>query len=366
MIRQSLVKSTRVTIWSLATLTASAALATIFVAMSMDVGQKMTASLRTLGANAVVHPRGRSELNGPSKVNPGDWAHLQELARKSSAGLLELRLRVGTVEGAPVPIVSADPAALTRMTPYWAITGKRAFDPAECVMGRRLADLLGASAGNSVEVRAEGAARPERYRIAGVFESGDEDEGRIFVSSDPPAGVPRFEYALVSVPRGEAGIEALGAALEAAGAALEITPLRQVLHGERDVVGRIDLLIGVALLAVLLLSAVGVTAAVLARVIERRKELALLRAIGATGRSVTVFLLLEGAVVGSLAAVLGYVLGTGLSRAIVRQVFGVSLEIHAAPFIAAAGVSVLIAVAAAAFGAMRALRMETAVLLKGE
>jgi putative ABC transport system permease protein len=188
----------------------------------------------------------------------------------------------------------------------------------------------------------------------------------MFVSREPRLDEPHFVYALVSVPGGETDIVALNASLAATGAGVELTPLRQVLHGEQAVIGKINLLTGVALVAVLLLSSVGVTAAVLSRVIERRKELALLQAIGARRRSVVAFLLSEGAAVGVAAALLGYAVGTGLSKVIVRQVFGVSVAPHVAPFLAALVVSVVIAVLAASIGARRALRMQTAVLLKGE
>lgn len=366
MIRHSLVKSARVTAWSLATLTASAALATIFFAMSIDVGEKMTSSLRSLGANAVAHAEQRHAGAGaPDALAPAAWEQVRELAQARRAELVELRLRVGTLQGAPAAIVTADAAGLTRMTPYWAMKGRRAAKQDECVVGKKLAHVLGASVGTIVEVGFEGAEN-ERYRVTGVFESGDEDEGRMFVSRDARPEAAHFTYALVSVPGGEADIVALNASLKAASAGVELTPLRQVLHGEQAVIGKINLLTGVALLAVLLLSSVGVTAAVLSRVIERRKELALLQAIGAKRRSVVAFLLSEGAAVGIAAALLGYAAGTGLSQVIVRQVFGVSVTPHVAPFVAAVVVSVVIAVLAASIGARRALRMETAVLLKGE
>lgn len=366
MIRHSLVKSARVTAWSLATLTASAALATIFFAMSIDVGEKMTSSLRSLGANAVAHAEQRHAGAGPDATAPAPWEQVRELAQAKRAELVELRLRVGTLQGAPAAIVTADAAGLARMTSYWAMNGRRAAEQDECVVGKKLAQVLGASVGTTVEVGFEGAAQSERYRVTGVFESGDEDEGRVFVSRQPRPEAEHFTYALVSVPGGEADIVALNASLKAAGAGVELTPLRQVLHGEQAVIGKINLLTGVALLAVLLLSSVGVTAAVLSRVIERRKELALLQAIGAKRRSVVAFLLSEGATVGVAAALLGYAAGTGLSQVIVRQVFGVSVTPHVAPFLAAVVVSVVIAVLAASIGARRALRMETAVLLKGE
>ena len=366
MIRHSLVKSARVTTWSLVTLTASAALATIFFAMAIDVGEKMTSSLRSLGANAVAHTEPRRDGGGaPDATASAAWEQVRELADVKRADVVELRLRVGTLQGAPAAIVSADAAGLARMTPYWAMNGRRAAEPDECVMGQRLAQALGASVGTSVEVRFEGAAQ-ERYRVTAVFESGDEDEGRLFVTRKPGADEPQFTYALVSVPGGEPDIAALNASLEASGAGVELTPLRQVLHGEQAVIGKIDLLTGVTLLAILLLSSVGVTAAVLSRVIERRKELALLQAIGAKRRSVVAFLLSEGAAVGLAAALLGYTVGTGLSKVIVRRVFGVSVAPHVAPFVAAVVVSVAIAVLAASIGARRALRMDTAVLLKGE
>ena len=367
MIRHSLVKSVRVTAWSLATLTASAALATIFVAMSIDVGEKMTSSLRSLGANAVAHAGPRREGAAPSPgTDSTAWARVRELAEAKRADLVELHLRVGTLRGTPVAIVTADAVGLGRMTPYWGMNGKRATGQDECVIGRKLAHLLGTPVGTTVEVRFEGAAQDERYRVTGVFDSGDEDEGRIFVSRKPRPDEARFHYALVSIPGGEPGIAAFNTSLTAIGVGIELTPLRQVLHGEQVVIGKINLLTGVALLTVLLLSSVGVTAAVLSRVIERRKELALLQAIGATRRSVVTFLLTEGAAIGAAGALLGYAVGTVLSQVIVRQAFGVSVTPHVAPFLAAVVVSVVIAVLAASIGARRALRMETAMLLKGE
>ena len=367
MIRHSLVKSARVTAWSLATLTASAALVTIFVAMTIEVGEKMTSSLRSLGANAVAHAAQQHDRAGVPDANASAaWEKVRELARARRADVVELHLRVGTLQGAPAAIVSADPAGLARMTPYWAVSGRRAAENDECVMGRKLAQALGSTVGTTVHVRFDGAAEKTEYRVTGVFESGDEDEGRAFVSTKPGPDEPRFTYALVSVPGGDADIAALNVSLEAVGARVELTPLRQVLHGEQAVIGKINLLTGVALLAVLLLRSVGVTAAVLSRVIERRKELALLQAIGAKRRSVVAFLLSEGAAIGVAAALLGYAVGSGLSQVIVRQVFGVSVAPHVAPFLAAIVVSVVIAVLAASVGARRALRLETAVLLKGE
>lgn len=366
MVGQSLVKSARVTAWSLATLTACAALATLFFTMSLDVGEKMSRSLRSLGANAVayrVQPDGRRP-GSDAVLSPPAWAGVREVAESRGADIVQLSLEVGTVEGLPLAVVNDAARGLGRMTPYWAVQGRRVVEPGECVIGRKVAETLHLGTGGKVEVRL--ATGKEVFRVAGVFESGDEDEHRMFVSK---AGVPdarSFAYALLSVPGGEAGIARLNEALAGGNLGIELKPLRQVLVGERTVLKKIDLLAGLALVAVLVLSGLGVTAAVLSRVVERRRELALLQALGAKRRTVGAFLLAEGAAVGIAAAVLGYGIGNLLAQLVVHHVFRVSVTPHATAFVAALAVTVVTALLAASVAARRALRMEPAVLLKGE
>ncbi len=233
------------------------------------------------------------------------------------------------------------------------------------MIGRRLADAHKLEAGASVDIVI--GDEPGRFRIAGVFESGDEDENRIFLSRkrDAKEGGP-FTYALLSVPDGEQGIAALKESLERLRTGIRIKPLRQVLHGEQTVLNKITLLAGLALAAVLVLSSLGITAAVLSRVVERRKELALLQALGAKRRSVTVFLLSEGAALGITASVIGYIIGNLLSQVVVKEIFRVSVTPHLMPFFAAAIVTVGMALFAGAVAARQALKLETALLLKGE
>ncbi len=364
MIRQSLVKNVRITAWSLATLTACAALTTMFFTISMDVGEKMSASLRSLGANAVVYPV-RPQENHISATGPAQWAAIKQLAESKGAEFLFLDLRIGSILDAPVAVVTAELRGLERMTPYWAVKGRRAAASDECMAGRRLAEILKLKAGTTVDL--DVAGRRGRFRIAGVFESGDEDEDRIFVPRQQGTKEESpFSYALLSVRGGELDITQLNESLESLKSGLRIKPLRQVLHGEQTVLTKINLLAGLALAAVLVLSSLGVTASVLSRVAERRKELALLQALGAKRRSVTIFLLSEGVALGVTASALGYVIGNLLSQLVVKEVFHVSVTPHFTAFLAAVLVTVVMALIAGSISARQALKLDTAVLLKGE
>lgn len=369
MIRQSLFKTARVTVWSLATLTACAALVTMFFTISMDVEEKMRSSLRSLGANAVAYPVAQPvvHLQAVGTADPSAWAAAKELAKSKAAEILQIDLQVGSVQGTPVAIVTADARGLKRMTPYWAMKGRRAVDSDECMVGRKLAEALKLSPGMTVDIQFADRVEDRHYRVTGVFESGDEDEDRIFLSSQMRVqGANAFTYALLSIPGMEPDIAGLNEALEGMMAGIRIKPLRQVLHGEQTVLKKINLLTGLTLLAVLILSSLGITAAVFSRVMERRKELALLQALGAKRRSVAIFLLSEGAVVGISAAVLGYGIGNLLSLIVVREIFHVSVTPHLTAFLAVAVVTVGIALFAGFVAARQALRMETVVLLKGE
>ena len=121
-----------------------------------------------------------------------------------------------------------------------------------------------------------------------------------------------------------------------------------------------------ALAAVLALTALGVSASMLARVVERRKEFALLQALGAHRTSVVKFLLAEAATLGGVASLGGFALGTLLAAFVVRQVFDVSISPHALAFAAALVVTTAVALLAGAIACRRMLGLQPAVALRGD
>ncbi|MFJ7946683.1 ABC transporter permease [Streptomyces sp. NPDC096354] len=99
-------------------------------------------------------------------------------------------------------------------------------------------------------------------------------------------------------------------------------------------------------------------------VAQRTKELALLRAVGASRRQVKRSVLLEAAVVGALASVIGFLLGLGLATGLRSAMSLIGGKIPAGPLVispvaigAALGVGVLITVLAAWLPARRAAKI---------
>ena len=348
MVVRSLLNNARISAWTLVTLATCAALVTLFTTTALEIGGKMSRELHRLGANAVAYP----------EAGRADWASFERVARREGAIAARLTVRAGLIHGAPIAVVGGDPQALQRLTPYWAVAGRRPSAANECLVGHRVADTLRLAIGQTI--RADDA----ELRIVGIAESGDEDDDRVFVGAPSPWG--GFTYALVSVAGGERGVARVQQALAAVRAGVRVAPLRQALHGEQQALSQINTLCAATLCAVLVLTALGVSASMLARVVERRKELALLQALGATRRAVMRFLLFENATVGVIAAAGGFVVGTLLAAGVVRQVFHASIGPQWPALAAALGTTTMVALLSGAIACGRALRFRPAAALRGE
>ena len=355
MVMRSLLNNVRISAWTLLSLATCAALVTLFTTTTFEVGRKMSAALRQVGANAVAYP---------GSATQNDWDAFTNIARANGANMAKLAVRVGVVQGTPVAIVTADPESLRQLTPYWAVIGRRAATAQECMVGRRAAIALELKPDQTLSVQWPDQSHAAQFIVAGVVETGDEDDDRVFVTG--PLGQTGFRYALLSVSGGEEQIDRMAQALTASSANIAIKPLRQILSGEQHVLEKVNLLSVVSLWTVLVLTALGVSASMLARIVERRKEFALLQALGAKRRSVIGFLLAESATLGLIAAIVGFGAGTALAALVSRQVFQVTVAPHGTSGLAALGTTTFVALLAGGIACVRVLRLQPATALRGE
>ncbi|MCB2141403.1 ABC transporter permease [bacterium] len=397
LVRKSLLTDIKLSAWMLVSLATCALLVTLFAVTALGAGRQMRSTLRRLGANAVLAPVVENDGNTGGDM---DWKRLSDAVRGEGATLVRLEMRVGLVSQRPVAIVAADADKLAALTPFWDVKGRRPTAPDECLLGSRLANVL--DTGDSIVVDLPRSGRQVRFKIVGTATTGDEDDNRIYVTgfkSDPPPVTPqdppakidvlgspqrasaadetaqpattesdpaRINIALISVPGGLSGIERLISLLQGQGFAVTIEPLRQIIRGEESVLTRIALLTGISLAAVLTLTVLGISAAMLARMIERRKEYALMQALGAKRRQVTYFILAEATVLGVVASLIGYGAGAITAQWIFYQIFHVHITPQAVPLVGALVLTTGVALLAGALGARRALKLNPAVVLRGE
>ena len=120
----------------------------------------------------------------------------------------------------------------------------------------------------------------------------------------------------VQVPGGAANVEAAMARLRQALPEMQVQPVRQLVEGESKIVDRTHALMYGAVLLIALTVAVSVLATLSASVLERRRDFALMKALGGSQRQLMGMFLLEALVLALAGVAAGFVVGSAAAWAI--------------------------------------------------
>lgn len=99
-------------------------------------------------------------------------------------------------------------------------------------------------------------------------------------------------------------------------------PIRQVAESEGAILNKTTLLMMLITVLSLIASALGISNLVTASVMERRSELGLKKALGASNLAISMSVLTEIMIIGILGGTAGYFAGLGLTQIIGQTVFG--------------------------------------------
>jgi len=347
--------------------TIGASVASALLHVSGDIGRKVTHELRSLGPNLLVVP---ATVSDGAEGRFIDEATLR--ARLAAAGVegVPLLYAVAHLGGRPVPVVGAPLAAARRLHPGWRVTsGGRAVDPEVSMMGARLMDRLGAVPGTTLTLAPQDSTGVSVTIVVGArLEAGGADDEAFWMPLATAQAVSGL-HGRVSLAQARIdGVERAApvvAALERGG---ELRTL--VLHALSATEGRLlermrhlMTLVTVAALAAAGLAAFG-TLTDLA--LERRREIALMKALGATRRDVVRLFAAESMVIGAMGGVSGWLLGAGFAQIIGRQVFHSAVALRWDVPLIVLGLSLGVAFIAGLGPIRLALAVEPAPVLKGE
>ncbi|MFC7621402.1 ABC transporter permease [Microlunatus sp. GCM10028923] len=240
----------------------------------------------------------------------------------------------------------------TQLGPYPLIEGRAPATAEELVLDQGAAELLGLGVGDRLTVGLGGMGRD--YRLVGLVapSSPQPRELGAYVTDDEArrlSGHPDQVDAIGVIPAAGADLAALETALAAA---VSADGARVYAGDERGMIEFLDLalargnLVGIAgsFGGVALMVALFIVAGTLGlQVQQRRRELALLRAIAATPRQVRRLIALESVIIAVLAALLGLLPGVLLSS-VLRNAFAAIGVIPADFMITVGPVPMLVAV----------------------
>jgi putative ABC transport system permease protein len=418
-----------------AALALGVAVATATLTIALNVGDRLAAEFRSLGANLLVTPKADTlplEVGGVDyrPVNAGAYLPVDDLPKLKQifwrnnivgftpfldmpADILGITAASGkTVEPSPLQATTligtwyrhrldignneTFETGIEKTHPWWRIESGRWWSDegkGECVVGRNLASRLGIQIGDRLSMRTYSGG--PILVVVGVVSTGGPEDDAVVASLNHVQHFPadtktiRFRRLMVSAvvkpddafgrsdPKKLSGadyerwycsayIESISLQIEQALPGVEVKAIRQVAEGEGKILGRITLLLWVVTLAALVAAGLAVGSTAATSVLERQKEVGLMKALGASNVLVGAFFLGEQILLAVIGGGLGYALGVLLARWLSLSVFGIAAPARMIMLPVTLGLAVVVSLAGSIFPLRRASRFDPAPVLRGE
>jgi putative ABC transport system permease protein len=399
-----------------AAITLGVTVATAMIAVATDIGDKMNRELRTFGANLLVTPQEDSldvEIGGVNLKPPSDGAFLDEADLPKIKGTFWHNNITGFAPMLPVNVKlerDGQEQDVTLLGTYfakqlsfgkdnfttgvrtthlwWRVSGAWPDDNSrDVLLGEKLAVRLGEKSGDELSFSGK------HFHVSGILSTGGAEDDqivaplgvaqeilakpgavrRVYVSAltKPEDALARRDPKSLSGPMYDRWYcspypQSIAYQLQEAIPHSHAEQIRQVAQNEGTVLTRIEGLIFLITLAALLASALAVSAAMATAIFERRAEVGLMKALGASKQAVASVFFAEATLLALIGGLAGFAAGGLLARQIGRSIFDSQIGIQPVLLPVVLVVAVLVTFAGSAAAIRRAVQLDPVFALRGE
>ena len=360
-------------------------LVSALLAVSIDIGDKMAKELKSYGANILIEPASSAVLpevgNANTSLATQDFIDEKELPnikdifwRNNIVGFAPLLSAEVQIEGGQkvgvlgtffdhniaIPDEDDYHTGQKIISPYWHVEGEWVDDAQNhfttqvpALIGKQLAQTLNRKIGDRFVLRYQTQEQDNRVEIEikGVVSTGGNEEQQILLPLSTVQNllnlqgkVQSVKVSALTVPENElsrkarSNVDALDAAeydrwyctayvssishqLEEAVSGAVVRPIWQVAASEGVVIEKIQLLLAVVTLAAVIAAAMGIASLMTTSIIERSKEIGLMKALGAYQWQIVLLFYCEAIISALFGGVFGCIAGWGLARFIGISLF---------------------------------------------
>lgn len=333
-----------------------AAVATAILNLSRDVQAKVRGELRGYGANVVLAaPEGKS-------LPANSLGLVESLLHESGSAVPFAYVVARTADDVPVVVVGTDLARARKANSWWEVSGWPAKHH-EALLGARAARSFGSGA---MELTFK--QRKLRLKPAGTLSTGGAEESRIYVSQGDFFAWTGVQPSVIEISANLSGKELAAFQRDVKGIfpTAEVREVRQITEAEGRVFTKTQAALLVSVVLIVVTAGLCVLANLTSSVLDRRKDFAIMKALGASEWLAGGIFAVEAIMLGSLGGMAGYLVGIGVAgwigRASLQQTVIPRADIL--PAILAASIALTLV---AALLPMRLLRrIQPAAILKGE
>ena len=386
------------------------------------VPQQMNQEMRAYGANLIVTPLADSE-NGKSGIDDAMVEHTTEMvSAKGSEKHATYRYENVRVNAAPYVMAGVNPAQVRNLNHHWVVDGSWP-STGKVLVGRDVADAMGLKVGGGITIgyRASdnaassgqasqsgtdgtdgtaqsgtdgtsdgqtssgstGAQQTQNghvssdimdtsgteFRVAGIVDTGGSEDSIIYALAGDvdkltgsTRGVDVIEYSSDA-----SDLTALVNSInDMTSMHVKAQQVTKITASDTRVITMLQTLFWIVSLVVLVFTLVGVGTTISSIVSQRRNEIGLRKALGASSHAIGVEFYVESAVYGLLGGLLGTATGYGMARWLCATVFERSIGFNWWLAVVSVVFSALVAVVASIPPVHRATRIDPAVVLREE
>jgi putative ABC transport system permease protein len=358
----------------------TAAVATAMLNLYVDVQDKLQREFRSYGANIIVvgSAAGKDSLSNPISNSatslPADTLSRVDstlAGRGVSASFAMVVARSANRQ--PIVVVGTDFDRVQQLDHWWSVSH---WPPTS---GAQNAPETGHPA--LVGVRALAALSPNdqpfdlafdgktlRVTPSGTVQTGAAEDSRIYISLADFENWTGVQPSTIEVAANGSPQEITAVMNQLAQAipTSEVRPVRQIVEGEARVLGKTRATMLAATALIIVTAALCVLSTLMGWVFDRRRDFAIMKALGASGRLLNSFFAAEAAALGAAGAVIGFCLGIGIAAWIGRVNFhaAVTPRFSMLPLVLAGSIAVTLVSAILPISLLR--RVQPAAILRGE
>jgi len=345
----------------------AAAVTTAMMNLYVDVQAKLRSEFRNYGANVIIAAKGK-DPNAESHPLPADAiAKIESILGPKTLAVPFAYAVARTTDGQSVVVVGTDFARARQLNHWWSVTHwpDTATGPGQALIGMRAAAVV-TPKHEPFDLAFQG--KTIHIQPAGFLQTGAGEDSRIYLDQTEFQGWTGISPTTIEVAVNgsreeiQQGINKLAAAIASA----EVRPVRQIMEGEANVLGKTRATIYASATLVVLTSALCVLATLIGWVFDRRRDFAIMKALGASERLVNGFFAAEAAALGVVGAIVGFFIGIGVAVWIGRANFHAPVipRFSVFPYVLAGSIAVALISAIVPIGLLR--RVEPAMILRGE
>jgi putative ABC transport system permease protein len=336
----------------------AAAVATAMLTLYVDVQAKLRREFRNYGANIILVGRDGTSL-------PADAVTRVESVLAGRGVVAPFALIVArTGDGQPIVVVGADFDRVKQLDRWWSVSSWPSA-PEQALLGVRAVPVV-SPMNQPFDLSFQG--RTIHITPAGTVRTGAAEDSRVYLSLANFVSWTRVQPSTVEIAAtgSPEEIAAIMHQLQQVIPAAEVRPVRQIIEGETRVLGKTRATLMAATALIILTAALCVLSTLMGWVFDRRRDFAIMKALGASDRFLNGFFAAEAAALGTMGAMIGFILGIGIAAWIGRANFHAPVvpRFSVLPFVLAG--SIVATLLAAILPILLLRRVQPAVILRGE